>query len=60
MWRQMDTAENVWTLVAKAKADGIPVNDDLFASVGKELGIGGKTLVKELYREMVDFKGAVP
>jgi hypothetical protein len=60
MWRQMDAAENVWTLVAKAKADGIPVNDDLFAKVGKELGIGGKTLVKELYREMVDFKGAVP
>ena len=56
----MDAAENVWRLVAKAKADGVPVDDDLFAKVGSELGIGGKTLVKELYREMVDFRGAIP
>ena len=29
----MDAAENVWKLVAKAKADGVPVDDDLFAKV---------------------------
>lgn len=29
----MDAAENVWRLVAKAKADGVPVDDDLFAKV---------------------------
>lgn len=33
MWRHMDAAENVWRLVAKAKADGVPVDDDLFAKV---------------------------
>ena len=33
MWRHMDAAENVLRLVAKAKADGVPVDDDLFAKV---------------------------
>jgi hypothetical protein len=30
--------------------DGCPINDELFEKVGRELGIGGKTEVKNLYK----------
>jgi hypothetical protein len=36
--------------VIKRKALGENIDDDLFADIGKELGIGGKTTVKNLYK----------
>jgi hypothetical protein len=57
MWRQLHAANQIWNLVAEAKARGTPTDDSLFKDIGGQLGIGSKTLVKELYREIVHIKG---
>jgi hypothetical protein len=45
-----DNRHRVLHAVLKASAKGEPIDDLLFERVGKKLGIGGKTKVKELYR----------
>src|SRR5262249_21817229 len=45
-----DNTHRVFHEVLKASAKGDPIEDLLFGRVGKKLGIGGKTKVKELYR----------
>ena len=47
--RDFDNKYRVLHEVLKAGAKGEPIDDLLFGRVGKKLGIGGKTKVKELY-----------
>lgn len=45
-FRSLDAAPKVWRMVREAKE---PIGNELFEKVGKELGIGGRTLVQELW-----------
>jgi hypothetical protein len=48
--RDTQAVFDVHRLVAKAQADGRSLTDELFEEIGRELGIGGKTHVKKLYK----------
>jgi hypothetical protein len=47
--RNADGVGKVATLVNAAKSSRQPIDNALFDSIGRSLGIGGRTLVKELY-----------
>jgi hypothetical protein len=42
----------VWKLVNERRRAGEPLNKDLYEAVGRELGIGGATVVEEMYGEV--------
>jgi hypothetical protein len=44
----------VWSLVQQ-RPKGTPIDDNLFADIGRKLGIGGKTKVKELYNRAKEY-----
>jgi len=46
---------SVYEMVQLLNARGNPINDAMFELIGKRLGIGGKTTVKNLYREAQEF-----
>ena len=46
--RQMNATPEVWRMV-EGRRFGEPIDDKLFQRIGRELGIGSKTLVKHLY-----------
>lgn len=51
-----------WVIYESVKAatkDGRPIDDKLFEEIGRKLGVGGKTLVKELYAKARDGVGEV-
>ena len=43
-------------LVLVAKSNGQPIDNDLFETIGRELGVGGSTKVKDLYSLLRDVK----
>jgi hypothetical protein len=46
--KRREKSAHVWNAVQGARSQGIPVDDELFAGVGKKLGLG-VTLTKEYY-----------
>jgi hypothetical protein len=52
LMRNVRSAHDVWKMVSEAKMRREPIDDKLFGDIGRKLGIGGKTLVSELYGEM--------
>ena len=46
---------SVYEMVQLLNAKGMPINDPMFELIGKHLGIGGQTTVKNLYREAQEF-----
>jgi hypothetical protein len=47
--RHADAIPEVSRLIREASKAGEPINDALFESIGRKLGIGGKTTVKKIY-----------
>jgi hypothetical protein len=52
LMRNLAASRTIWDLVSEAKNRNEPIGDELFLKIGKQLGIGSKTLVSELYSEM--------
>ena len=50
-----NSRRSVYEMVQLLNARGNPINDAMFELIGKRLGIGGKTTVKNLYREAQEF-----
>jgi hypothetical protein len=49
--RQIEQEEKVLAEARRLKAEGVPLNEEEFAAIGKRTGVGGKSKVKELLRE---------
>jgi hypothetical protein len=50
--RTLSRMFDVWFRVKQLSGEGQPIGDGLYDRVGRELGVGGKTTVANLYREV--------
>jgi hypothetical protein len=47
--RDTDSLGKISSMVAAARSKGEPIDNALFEKIGRDLGLGGATRVKELY-----------
>jgi hypothetical protein len=59
-WQRVSVPQKVWGAVAEAKGRKVPIDDKLFEKIGRDLGLGGKTKVREFYKMWADFLGRRP
>jgi hypothetical protein len=52
IWRKNRKYEVYWRVMEIHERDGDAIGDELFERVGRDLGIGGKTVVEELYSKV--------
>jgi hypothetical protein len=48
--REIDKEQQVNEEILRLQAEGKALNEEEFAEIGRRLGVGGKTRVKELWR----------